>query len=160
MENRQKTTKKRNFLSLNTTSFQRWNLFHYFLFDSEWIAAWRECRSFSGGALQLPCAWTRPTWRHFRGSWLKVGKSAREIQREKFEVFTQSVDFVEDRDGDSDSDQVVAPDPVVLDVVLQRELGDFRREGVWILHWASGNLCWCFGHRACLLGFLLKGISM
>lgn len=44
------------------------------------------------------------------------------------------MDFVEQRNGHAERDEVVAPDPLVLEVVLDRELGQLRREGVRELH--------------------------
>lgn len=59
---------------------------------------------------------------------------------------TQSVDFVEDWDAHSEGDEVVAPNPLVLDVILQWELGDLSREGVWIFHRAADGFSWNVCH--------------
>uniref|UniRef100_A0A2M4D9F7 Putative secreted protein n=1 Tax=Anopheles darlingi TaxID=43151 RepID=A0A2M4D9F7_ANODA len=46
----------------------------------------------------------------------------------------QLVDLVEQRNGHSERDEVVAPNPLVLKVVLNRELRQLRREGVREFH--------------------------
>lgn len=53
------------------------------------------------------------------------------------------VEFVEDWERQSEGDEIVAPDPLVLDVVLQGELGDLRAEGVRKFHWAPDGLLSC-----------------
>jgi hypothetical protein len=83
----------------------------------------------------------------FPGEFAKgEGKSAKKFKKKSLDL-THSVDFVEDWHGNSKGDEIVTPDPVVLDVVFEWELGNFSREGVWELHWTSW-FCWCFGHRA------------
>lgn len=70
---------------------------------------------------------------------------------------TQSVDLVEHRDAESEGDEVVAPDPLVLDMEFQWELCDLGREGVWEFHGASGGCCWCFRHLSLISPYdLLK----
>jgi len=46
----------------------------------------------------------------------------------------QLLDFVEDGRRQTQSDEPVLPDPLVVDVPLERELGDLGREGVGKLH--------------------------
>lgn len=58
-------------------------------------------------------------------------------------MLTHSVDFVEDWKRQSKSDEIVAPDPLVLDVELQRELSDLRAEGVREFHRAPDGLLSC-----------------
>lgn len=55
-------------------------------------------------------------------------------------VLTQLADLVEQRDGQTECDKVVAPDPLVLEVVLDRELGQLGGEGVRELHRARRRL--------------------
>lgn len=53
------------------------------------------------------------------------------------------MDFVKHWYGDGNPDHPVAPDPLVLDVVLHGELRDLRGDGVGVLHGAS----WSVRHR-------------
>uniref|UniRef100_A0A8D8MKC0 (northern house mosquito) hypothetical protein n=1 Tax=Culex pipiens TaxID=7175 RepID=A0A8D8MKC0_CULPI len=52
----------------------------------------------------------------------------------------QLADLVEQRDGQTECDKVVAPDPLILEVVLDRELGQLGGEGVRELHRARRRL--------------------
>lgn len=59
------------------------------------------------------------------------------------------MDLVEQRNGHSERDEVVAPDPLVLEVMLDRKLCQLRRKGVrefhragnWIRHFAAVLIC-------------------
>lgn len=53
---------------------------------------------------------------------------------------TEFMDLVEDWDGERNSNHPVAPDPLVLNVVLQRELRDLGRKRVRELHGATRRL--------------------
>lgn len=60
------------------------------------------------------------------------------------------LDFVENGDRASKSNEVVFPDPLVVDVPLQGELGNLSREGVRVLHGAThGSSSGSRRHSAC-----------
>jgi len=52
---------------------------------------------------------------------------------------TQLADLVEHGHAGHGRNEVVAPDPLVLDVVLDGELGYLRGESVWVAHGASSG---------------------
>lgn len=87
----------------------------------------------------------------FPGELARRKKELRESPWTAAGQLTHAVDLVEDWDAQAESDEVVAPDPLVLDVVFQGELGDLSREGVREFHRASdGFSCWHFSHfRVC-----------
>lgn len=61
-------------------------------------------------------------------------------------VLTQLADLVEHGNASDTGNEVVAPDPLVLNVVLKRELGELGGESVWISHGTSNGLFCFVGH--------------
>lgn len=53
---------------------------------------------------------------------------------------TQFANLVEDRNRQTKGKEVVAPDPLILNVVLQWELSDFGRKGVREFHGVANGL--------------------
>lgn len=64
------------------------------------------------------------------------------------QVLTQLADLVEHGNASDAGNEVVAPDPLILNVVLKRELGNLSGEGVWISHGTSNGL-FCFVGHCC-----------
>lgn len=54
---------------------------------------------------------------------------------------TKLADLVEDWDAQSYGDEVVLPDPLVVEVMFNWELGDLCREGVGEFHRTSWSVC-------------------
>lgn len=61
-------------------------------------------------------------------------------------VLTQLADLVENGNASDTGNEVVAPDPLILNVVLKRELGELSGESVWISHGTSSGLFYFVGH--------------
>lgn len=69
---------------------------------------------------------------------------------------THSINFVEDRNAQADGNEVVSPDPVVLNVEFKRKLGNFGCEGVREFHRTRWGFSWFVGHLRCFYWDLLK----
>lgn len=72
-----------------------------------------------------------------------------------FILLTQFADFIEDGNAQTEGNEIVSPDPLLLDIMLQRELGDFCTECIWILHWASNFLNSFIRHSECTVNINL-----